>query len=192
MGVKVKGVAIAGRKLFVMDEFGEDKFQEWLDSLSPKTREVFEQDPVPVTKWYDLDVMNECTKKICEMFYDGDPTGGSEAGKFDAKMSLEDIYKKWGELEPKELSKRMPLILNTYYKNPDSDEDVKSEVQELEEGRLVIRLVGFKGITREVENAIVGWMEKSIELCGGKSVNVERKQKMADGYDYGESVVTWE
>ena len=78
--MKVKGSAVATLPLFVKQKFGEDGFQKWLASLSPEAQDVFKNNVLTVG-WFPLkQILSEPTKKICDLFYNGNIQGAWDLG----------------------------------------------------------------------------------------------------------------
>jgi hypothetical protein len=185
--VEVKGTALASIREFVMNEFGKEGLDLWLESLSEESRKLHSAS-IRLDAWYPLLTMFvEPTQKICDIFYSGDLRGAWEAGRYSADFALHGIYRlfvKIGSVDS--LIKRASIIFPTYYK-PST-----LRVAESEKNRVVLQITNFPEIHRIVEYRIGGWMERAVEISGQKNVKVEISKSLLAGDACTEFVGTWE
>jgi hypothetical protein len=115
--MEVNGAAVVSLPLFIKDRYGEEGFRRWLDSLSEQSREIFSL-PVFQSSWYPMkEILVEPTKKLCELFFDGNLKGAWVCGRHSADHGLRGIYKVFVRLSsPEFLINKASVILPTYYR----------------------------------------------------------------------------
>ena len=130
--------------------------------------------------------MIEPTKKICELFYNRSLKGASECGRFSAEYGLKGIYKILVKLcSPEVLIKKANTILTSYYKPS------KLEIAEQRKGYTVVHITHFPESDSYVEYRIAGWMERAIEICGCRNVNVNITSSLTNNDPYTEYKISW-
>lgn len=184
--MKVKGSALVTIPLFIRKTFGEDEVNRWLDSLSPECREIFTS-PILSSSWYPIKAgLSNPTLKLCELFYDGSLEGAWENGRFSAEYSLKGIYKVFIRIaSPHFLIKQASTILPTYY------EPCEIEASEKEKNQALIRITRFDEMDKVLENRIGGWVEKALEICGCKELQVSVTKSLVDNDPYTEFIASW-
>ena len=184
--MEVKGSAIATIQPFVKATFGTDGDVRFRESLSKEAKAVFSS-PILATEWYPLhEALIEPVEKICEIFFGGDVKGARESGRYSADQGLRGIYRIFVSIgSPAFIVKRAGKILPTYYR-PSA-----MEVAENGPGRAVVRMTEFPQCHRVVEERLCGWMERAIEISGGRTVKVEVPVSMAAGADVTEFHIPW-
>lgn len=184
--MEVKGSAVVAIPIFIKDKFGEEGYQRWLAELSPPAREVYGS-AVMVSSWYSVkEIFIEPSKKMCELFYQGDAKGAWEAGRFSAEHGLKGLYRIFVKLgSPEFIVSRASHILPMYYR------PCEMKLVEHAKGRAVIHIPLFPEPHHLLEVRIAGWMERAIELSGGKEIGVKITKSLAKGDPYSEFLVSW-
>ncbi len=78
----VKGTAVATIPLFVRKKFGVAAYDEWLGSLDSSTLAIL-NGPISPADWYPMQrALVSPTKAVCDMFFEGNPAGAVEQGRF--------------------------------------------------------------------------------------------------------------
>ncbi len=184
--MEVKGTALSSIREFVLNEFGKEGFDRWLDTLSTEARELHSSS-IKLDTWYPLKgMMIEPTGKICELFYDGRMKGAWDCGMYSADFALHGIYRlfvKMGSVQS--LIKRASIIFPTYYR-PSA-----MKVADSAEKIATLQITSFPGLETIVENRIGGWMQRAVEITGQKNVEVRITRSMAAGDPFTEFVGTW-
>ncbi len=183
----VKGTALASIREFVLNEFGKEGLDRWLDSLPDDSRELHSSS-IKLDMWYPLyKMMVEPTQKICDLFYRGDLKGAWEGGRYSADFALHGIYRlfvKLGSVES--LIKRASLIFPTYYRPS------ILKVADSKKNLVTLQITSFPEMHIIVERRIGGWMQRAVEITGQKNVKVEITKSLTAGDPCTEYVATWE
>lgn len=184
--MQVKGTAINSIPEFIRRKFGPEGLSKWLNALSESARRVY-NGAVLAGNWYPVkEIMEEPTRKMCELFYRGDVRGAREGGRFSAEMGLKGVYRifvKWGS--PEFLIRKASTIFSSYYQP--SEIRVVAE----EERKTVVHITQFSEPSLLIENRIAGWMERALEISGCTNVKILITQSLAKGSPYTEFVATW-
>ncbi len=185
--MEVKGSAIIVLPKFIKKNFGIKNCNIWLESLSEGAREVYESN-VLITSWFPLkEIFTEPTRKMCGLFYKKNLQGAWEVGRFSAEYSLKEFYKAFIRVAtPRALANRASQIFYTYYRPSSMKMDYVSD------NELVLKITEFSEMELIVEKRILGWIEKTLEICGYKSINFNIVQSLCRGDPVSEIEITWE
>jgi hypothetical protein len=186
IAMEVKGTAIITIPLFIKDRFGEGGLNQWIDALTPEARKVYPAS-VLVSSWYPLkEFLIEPLRKMCAFFYAGDLKGAKESGRFSADYSLKGIYKIFVKLSsPESIVRRASSILPMYY----TPSEMK--VVESRKGQGIVQITKFLDMDQVLEIRIAGWMERALEISGGKQPNIRITRSLTAGDSLSEFLATW-
>ena len=184
--MEVKGTAVASLPIYVEAKFGKEGLQRWLDSLSESAQKLYSTS-ILASKWYPLkETFVEPTKKICDVFFNGDLRGARECGRYSAELGLKGVLKIFVKMgSPAFLVSRASTVLPSYY-NPCKMETVSSD-----KTSALIRITEFPQIDKVVEARIIGWIEMALEIHGCKGVRVVTTASLTKGDKYSEFKVSW-
>ncbi|MFC1725444.1 hypothetical protein ACFL4T_07435 [candidate division KSB1 bacterium] len=184
--MKVRGEALISLPVFIITKFGKTQFVDWLDSLTPEAKKVYNE-PVDKSEWYPLkQMLIEPTQKLCEMFYNNDLRGAFECGKYSAEYGLKGIYKVLVKLSsPEILINRATKIIQNYY------EPSEVEVMELGLSKIIVRITEFSEMEHCIEQRIAGWMARAIEITGKKLVRVKVTKSLVQNDPFSEFEISW-
>ena len=184
--MEVKGAAIITIPLFIKDRFGVGGLNQWMDALTPEALKVYPAS-VLVSSWYPLkEFLIEPLRKMCDLFYARDLKGAGESGHFSADYSLKGVYKIFVKLgSPEFMLRRAGSILPIYY----TPSEIK--VVECRKGRGIMQITKFPEMDQVLEVRIAGWMERAIEISGGKQPNIKITQSLTAGDPLSEFLATW-
>ena len=184
--MEVKGSAVISTSMFVKNKFSE-RFNEWIDALSPTAKNILTE-PILPNEWYPLyEGLTEPTKKVCDIFYNGDKKGAWELGRYSADMGLKRFYRiflRFGS--PHFMIKRASTIFSLYY-NP-------SKMVGIKEGQKsgIMKIVEFPEPDELIEFRVCGWIERALELTNCKNPVVKIAKSLTRGDEYTEISVKWD
>ena len=183
--MEVKGTAVISIPEFVKDRF-HNRMGEWLESLSVESRAIMSK-KILASSWYPLsEAVLEPTRKICDLFYDGQDKGAWEAGRFSADHGLQGVYKVFVKVAtPQFLISRAGRIFSSYYRPS------QIEIDEVKAGNVIMRVVEFPEPDRLIEARIGGWVERALEICGCRNLEVTTPRSMAVGDTVTEIEAQW-
>ncbi|MBI4976765.1 MAG: methyl-accepting chemotaxis protein [Spirochaetes bacterium] len=185
--VLVKGAAVASLPAYIKKELGDDAFARWLDALSSTARAVY-QNEIPHKNWYPIvDAFLEPTRIMCDMFFDGKPSGAWQVGRMSADIGLHGIFRtflKFGSVHF--ILKLGSIILPSYYRPSKMESIVNSD----HEG--IIRILSLNGINEYIEQRIAGWMERALEIYGCKTREITIVSAISKGDACSEFRARWD
>ncbi len=147
----VKGTAIVSIPKFISAKFGPEGLNRWLNSLTENTRKVYSVTVLP-GNWVPLkQIMVDPTKKLCEIFYQGNEKGALESGRFSAGIGLKGVYKLFVKLGSPEFLIRKASAIFTGYYQPSEMKVVASE-----EKKRVVQITKFPEPSSIIEWRIAG------------------------------------
>ena len=186
IAVEVKGTAIISILLFIKERFSVGGLNQWIDALTPEARKVY-QASVLVSSWYPLkELLIEPLRKMGDLFYAGDLKGARESGRFSADYSLKGIYKIFVKLgSPEFMLRRAGTILPIY------DTPSEMRVVECRKGQGIMQVTQSPDMDQGLEIRIAGWMERALEISGGKQPNLKITKSLTAGDPLSEFVATW-
>jgi hypothetical protein len=185
--MEVKGSAVVVLPKFIEKNFGTKNCNIWLESLSEEARRVYESN-VLITSWFPLrEVFVEPTVKMCDLFYKKNLRGAWEVGRFSAEYSLKEFYKAFIRVStPRALANRASQIFYTYYRPSSMKMDYISN------NELVLKINEFSEMEVVVENRILGWIERTLEICGYKNIDFNIVKSLCRGDPVSEIAISWE
>ncbi|MBN1412665.1 MAG: hypothetical protein JW969_17590 [Spirochaetales bacterium] len=184
--MEVKGSAIKSIPEFITNKFCKEGHEKWLENLSVEAREVYCY-LIVASNWYPLTtILVEPTRKMCELFYNGDNKGAWEAGRYSAEVGLKGIYKAFVQLGSAQfMLKKAGTIMTTFYR--------PSTIEVAESGKTnaLLHITEFPEMDRSVELRIGGWMEKALEVSGCRNIKVDITKSLTKGDKLTEYTITW-
>jgi hypothetical protein len=183
---KTLGATIISMQSFILTEFGEESYHEWLRALPDESRELLSTHP-KLDQWYSLEFgLTEPTRVLCDVFYRGKIQGAWEMGRYSADFGMNTLMKIF--LKVTNVSfvvKRAAQIMARYYS------PCKAEVIEEGPREAVIRITDFSNMSTYLEHRMAGYMQRAGELTGGRDVNVFIGPSLTKANPYTEFKVQW-
>src|SRR3989304_8214542 len=172
----IKGTAVKSIDEFIKKRY-PDRYNEWLSALPNASRKIF-LDGVLSNQWYPVkDAAIIPTKKIGELFYNGDLQKGAwECGRYSAEVALTGIYKIYVKLsKPFHLVDRASRIFAAYYY------DSVMSTRNPEKTSIEVIIEKFDVPSDVIEYRIGGWIEKALEISGCTDINIQLVKSLAKG-----------
>ena len=184
--MEVKGSAVVILPKFIEKNFGVKNYSIWLDALSEEARRVYRSN-VLITSWFPLKkIFTEPTRKMCDLFYKKNLRGAWEVGRFSAEYSLREFYKTFIRVAtPRALAKRAEQIFSTYYR-PST-----MKIEDISNNESILKITEFSEMELIVENRNLGWIEKTLEICGYKNIAFNIVKSLCRGDPVSEIEITW-
>jgi len=111
---KVKGVMFGGRKQFLLDTIGEERFQKLLDKLTPRTRS-YTKTPL-ASSWCEFESLIELDRLIHEELKGEYPNVLALIGAASAELGVGRVYKSLDSEELSQFLENNALFHNQYQK----------------------------------------------------------------------------
>ncbi len=185
--MEVKGSAIIVLPKFIESNFGIKNVKVWLESLSEEAKKVYKS-KILISSWFPLKtIFSEPTRKMCDLFYKRDLMGAWEVGRFSAEYALKGFYKAYIKVAtPQALTKRASQIFSTYYR-PSS-----MRIDDISEKKTILKITEFSEMDEIVEMRILGWIEKILEICGCRNINLNVVKSLCRGDSVSEIEGSWD
>jgi len=181
----VKGSALASRILWVSLNHGKSGVARLAAAVGPDLRALIEG-RVTRSAWYPFERFVELNEQIDRMFGAGDLALVKELGRYGADANLTTIYRLFYKVGTVQwLLARASRLWGLHY----------------DAGRLIVRAPGGREVEFEIVDydtphpthclSVGGWIERSVELSGGKDVQLEELACRARGDDRCRMRVRW-
>jgi hypothetical protein len=182
----VKGSALASRVLWVELGHGAAGVAKVLEACSPELRGAL-QAGVAKPKWYPFEQFVELNTVIDRVFGNGDLGLVRELGRAGADANLTTIYRLFFKLGSVHwILGRAVRLWSAHY------DSGFCEVATRGPKAAVLRIRGFATPHRAHCLSVAGWVERSIELSGGKRPIVEETLCRTRGDDFCQLDTTWD
>lgn len=184
--LQVKGSVPLSIRNYVQKEF-PDRYHVWFNKLPQASKELY-SGAIPASQWLDSETAAAIpTKMVGELFYHGDfRMAAWLTGRFSAEVALTGIYKMFVMIaSPKFIIDRASMIMTTFY-SPTALTVVESRPH-----GVTLHLTQLPGASPVIENRIAGWMEKALEICGCKELDVQITRALSSADKLTEYTVAW-
>jgi hypothetical protein len=185
---QVKGSAITARIKYVRDLHGEPGVRHVKETLAPEHRKVLDGRVLPHA-WVPFDLFVDLCTTIDRLYGKGDLSLVKEIGRFAARANLPTLYRIFYVLgSPEFILGRAPRLWDVHY-----DSGRLETSFAIKDGRRVaaLKIIDFATPHRVHCLSVAGWAEQSVELSGGKSVELTETGCRASGGSKCELVVSW-
>jgi hypothetical protein len=149
--------------------YGPDEEQRFLNELSEKHRNVLTWDGCKAL-WYPFSLYKEISEKAMEMYSKGDFQFLRKVGAYTAEHDERVITKLFFKMGTPSVIVRLGTWAYQRYFNEGALEIIESSP-----GSVVFRITKISVIDPVMYERIAGWMEKAIELSGGKNPKTDVK-----------------
>ncbi len=185
-----KGTDLQSLNDWIVDTFGEEGFQRWYQTLSPRAQEIHEiggRARIFPSAWYPtVEGLLEPLEVACDQFFDGDVKRGCWAqGIAAAEYSFTGVYRKVLWYGPAKLMiTQAPKILSMFLRpGTIKTSDVTQTSAVLEFHDTPSRL------SFDYQNG--GFAEQLLRMSGKTPAGVEVVQSAAEGNDYSSILLKW-
>jgi hypothetical protein len=183
---RVKGTAVRASVAFLKERLGEEGWKGLLAALPEEDREIV-GGPVLQSSWYEVSLlyrlMDAARPRVAA------PPGKSmawEMGRYSAEYGLKTIYRIFFKVaDPHFIIRKASQVFSNYY-DCGKMENVVSDPHSA-----ILRLSGFDQPRADFCDRVQGWMERTLELSGGKAVAMSHPKCLARGDDCCEYKGRW-
>jgi hypothetical protein len=182
---RVKGTAVRASLRFLQDRFGPTGTGAVLDRLDPEDRDLVRSGLLD-SVWYPMPLLLRLMRAAAQVHGGGEPELARQMGRASAESGVRGVYKVFFKVgSPQFIIGRASRVFASYY---DTGE---IRLVESRAGRAVLDLVGFEG-SPEFCQRIQGWMERTVELAGGRNLVPDHSQCLYRGDAVCRFEGTWE
>lgn len=185
--MEIKGTAVQSVKTYVKTHHPEH-FQQWISMLPEGSRQIF-VNSITVSDWLPaMTALITPTEMVGKLLYKNDVKKGAwELGRYSAETALTGVYKVFLLIaSPSYIIGRASKVFATYYR------PLEMEVVEKTDKKVVMHMFKCDHRCDIVSWRIGGWVEKALEMCGGKNVQVHIRSFTKDEENVTEFLITWD
>lgn len=172
-----KGTFFIGRKSYICEAFGEARWDAFLTRLAAADP-VFAR-PILATTLVPSESYTRFQDALVKEFFDGDEQGywitGEKAGEWALTEGPYKAFRAAGMEKLPLLVANLPKIWDAYF-------DDARLVATLKDGAVDVRIEGLPVSHISLELTVMGFGEKAIELCTGKTPRTERLTGVKSGH----------
>lgn len=184
--VQAKGAAIAARRAFVVDEFGEEAWERVLVALPPGDAETLRAG-VLSSSWYPFELNQRLDEAIAATLGEGDSEIFERIGARSAVANLEGPHAAFlAKGDPERFLGATEAIYRFYY-----DSGYRT-YESTGPGSGVITTYQAETFSRADCSTVVGWYKEALRLCGARNVQVSEETCRADGGEHCRYRVRWD
>jgi len=184
---RVKGTLLIARMKFLRGQ-GKISLDSVLEQLSSSQRDVLMGILLPST-WYPSDLLLRLECAIAAVIARGDRARAFNAmGRFSAQANLGPggVQRPWvREGQPHHLLERVPRMYLSQHSSG------RRTYERLSDHSAVIRTYESETTVADDCQGVVGWLERAIELSGGKGVRVVETECRTRGGDHCQFRCDW-
>lgn len=165
--LQIKGIALKSTINYIKLKLKEEGFLKFKKELSADAQSIFGT-PILSSNWYDVNLLVEIMSKVPEILKREPKEVWWEMGRYSCEDGLNTVYKIFYKLgSPEFIIKRAGQVFNNYY----SQGNFFVVSHSLSSAQVQIK--DFPIPHPCICTRISGWMERAIELSGGKNVLVK-------------------
>jgi hypothetical protein len=160
---KVKGTAIQSSLRYVRERFGEEALAAVLAALPGA--DAAELSSVLASSWCPMEAFLRFMREAKRQLGAREPDLVRNMGRASCDYGVTGVYKIFFKVgSPEFIISRATRVFSSYY------DSGRIAVVESRHGRAVVEVTGLEGSAPEFCERIYGWMQRTLELAGAKSL----------------------
>ena len=169
----------------VVKAIKSDKSGAFNTYFTDADKDIISQKILP-SIWYPFDTYKRCINALFEVFGKKDPESAREWGRTASQAAMTTMYAAF-------VTKRDPIsFLNKYEMVHKNFYDFgKIDVISEKENQVSFKLTNFDPQCVPIFYLIQGWLERGMELCGAKNINIVFLTKSWEGRPDTSFRITW-
>lgn len=183
---KIKGSVVHSNAAFLQEKLGKEIYGQVLAKLTPADREALGT-VILQSAWYEYSILLRLMEAAQEFYKPTTPKSMAwEMGRFSSEYGLKTVYKIFFKVaDPQFVISRASKIFSNYF-----DTGVM-EIVSMEARAAHLRIRGFDQPCEQFCDRAQGWMERTVEMAGGKSVTITHPICAARGGAYCDFLGRW-
>ncbi len=182
---RVKGTVIGSTLAFLNDKLGKEETVRLIEGLAVEHAALL-KGPVLLGNWYPLDLLIGLIIAAEGKVAVPSKSLAWELGRYSADTGLKGIYKIFFKMaDVGFIIKRAPQVFANYY------DSGKMQVLDSEPHKAILRIAEFDQPSAVLCDRILGWMERTVEMTGGKGVVMTHPSCAARGDAFCEYRGEW-
>lgn len=183
--MEVKGTAVKSINEFIINKCA-DRYDKWSDALPDESGKLFDEGILTNILYPVREAAIIPTKKMCNMFFTGQPDGAWESSWYSAETALTGTYKLYVKLSiPMHIIDRASGIFSPFYTGSEIT------VENKDENTFDVVFKKLSQPSEIIEHRIAGWIYIALELSGCKNVKVDITESMTKGKKLTKMNLSW-
>ena len=183
--VQAKGTAIAARRGFVVEEFGDEAWERVLERLPPEDAKTL-RGVVLSSSWYPFELNKRLDEAIADTFGEGDLAIFERIGARSAQANLQGPHAAFlTPGDPGRFLEATAAIYKFYY------DTGHRTYESTGPGRGVITTYEAETFSRTDCLTVIGWYKEALRMCGASNVEITEEVCRAEGGEHCRYLVEW-
>lgn len=183
--LQIKGTALKSTLNYIKIKLNEEERKKFKTILSELSRNIFDN-PILSGNWYDINLLVEIMSKVVEIIKRDPKEVWWEMGRHSCDDGLSTVYKIFYKLgNPEFIIKRAGHVWNNYY----TEGEFFVVSHSFNSAHIKIKNISFPHIC--ICTRISGWMERAMELSGGRNVVLKHSLCKFQGSELEEWKASW-
>ena len=183
--MRVKGSALRSSMNFLRENFPPEAVDHVLDQLSEEKRGML-MHPIPSSEWFAADILYDLMQAMTTATHERPEKLFNRLGRQSCDDSLDTVYRVFVKMRsPAFLLKHVSQVWHNFY----------------DEGQMILLSSTLKSAHLRLQEAripnpamcvrITGWMERAVDLSGGKESRIAHTQCVHHGGPFCEWQAEW-
>jgi predicted hydrocarbon binding protein len=173
----MKGSAFTARFAYLKKTY-PDLYDAFLERLQPATRELT-QGAILKTEWYPFDAFVDLVLSADAVMGDGSLAISRTLGAHAAEANLPTLYKLFYKVgSPEYILSKAATLWSVHH------DTGSAKLDRIEPNHVEFQIHGFEQPHRALCMALLGFIEKSLELTGVQDIELHERQCVLRGADY--------
>lgn len=173
--MEIKGLVLSARKDFVIEHFGEEKWETVIKSL-PKGDYLALTDIILTAKWYSFGIGERLDRAIVQILGGGKNHIFKEIGAKSAQRGLTQVHKSFiTPGDPQAFMRKAGVIYKSYY------DTGRREYEETGPASGILTTYDAQTFSAPDCLTVIGWYEEALNMCGAMNVRIVEEECRAEG-----------
>lgn len=182
--MQIKGTVILSRIAFVKEQYGDQKWQEVLKSLSPEDQDTLHY--ATAAGWYPFEMGERLESAIIHIIGKGNANIFEQMGVVSAKKNLTGVHRHFLEPgNPQAFLAKASAIYKFYY-----DRGWREYTQTGATSGIMTTHESDAPSSNDCLT-VIGWYKEALAMCGAKQVSIHEDQCMAKGSTCCRYKISW-
>lgn len=183
--IKIKGAVLNDAIIAVKNNYGQQVYNQIIDQLDNTSKETY-NNTILTSGWYPLEHFLNFVEIDIKLTAAGNDQEIINRAENLIEKELKGIYKIFVKLgSPKFVFKRLSAVHQSYFKG------VSAEIMMEEDKKVKIKYTGFKKNHRLIENSIIGFYRKALEISGAERVKTRILTSVTENKGYYLLEISW-
>ena len=162
--MNVKGADCKDIQLFIKDNFGEIKYNKWVEILPEESKKIYKGNIIEGFKYEIKSGFHIPLRSLCDMFYKSNiKKGAIEFGIWSGKRALSSVYKVFLNKDIEKYAANIAKVFKIYYEN------AATGWSKLDGNKIIATMTRFEEPDYLCDLSIMGYFVGGLELLDVKA-----------------------